>query len=142
MATQVPLINGTAYDWASIKIQILGVTVYGVSAINYGVTQEKTNNMGAGTEPVSRGRGGKEYSASLTLEMKEIRRIQAALPAGSSLLDIPPFPIVVQYLVGTNLVTDVVNNAEFTQQVVDTSQGDSTINMEMPLAIAGIVWGS
>ena len=54
MAT--PLINGRAYDYAQIEVNILGVPVAGISAISYTEEQEKVNNFGAGSNPVSRGR--------------------------------------------------------------------------------------
>jgi len=77
----------------------------------------------------------------MTISMTEARRIMAALPPNTSLLDIPPFPIIVQYQVGAKIVTDTVLNAEFTEQTVDTEDGDTDIELEMPLVIAGIIWG-
>lgn len=141
MANQIPLINGKAYDYASVRVQFLGITLYGITAVNYGATKEKVNNYGAGSSPVSRGYGNKEFTASLTLSMTEVRRILSALPPTLDLTDIPPFPIIVQYQVGARIVTDTVLNAEFTQIEVDTEDGDTDIDMEMPLVIAGINWG-
>ena len=53
----IPLINGTAFDFAQIIVNILGVPVASVSSIEYEETQEKVNNYGAGNRPVSRVRG-------------------------------------------------------------------------------------
>ena len=52
-----PLINGVAYSWASINFTLFGVPVAGIVSIEYNRKQAKTNNYGAGTEPVSRGYG-------------------------------------------------------------------------------------
>lgn len=138
MANQTILINGRAYDWASIKVKFLGIQIFGITALNYKVARDKVNNYGAGTEPVSRGYGNRNYESSITLEMNEVRRIQAALAPGQDLTDIPPFPIIVQYMVGSVITTDVIENAEFLEQNVDVSQNDPRIEMELPLIIAGI----
>jgi hypothetical protein len=137
----VPIINGQAYDWASASCHLLGQVVNGITAVNYGEKQEKTNNYGSGVQPSSRGRGKVEYESKITLEEKEVRRILAAMPAGKNLRHIPPFTITVSYLVGEKVVTDKVLNAEFTGQKIDIKQGDTTIEQELELVIAGISWG-
>ncbi|MDO7877378.1 hypothetical protein Q5H93_21735 [Hymenobacter sp. ASUV-10] len=135
----VPQINGRAYDWASIKLQLLGQTVAGITAISYGVKQEKVNNYGAGVNPVSRGYGKREPNASITLEMKEVERIMAALPPGGSLLDIPPFPIPVAYVNASNqLITHTIMNAEFTENKREIKTGDTNIEVELPLVVSHI----
>ncbi|MBO2009171.1 hypothetical protein [Hymenobacter negativus] len=139
MADFVPLINGTAYAWADIRAQLLGQTVAGITAISYGVKQEKVNNYGAGNNPVSRGIGKREPNASITLEMKEVERIQAALPPGGSLLDIKSFPIVISYVNPVNqLITHTLHNAEFTENKREIKTGDTNIEVELPLIISHI----
>lgn len=133
-----PLINGKSYDWASIKLDMLGMTVMGVKSISYSVKQEKVNNYGAGSEPVSRGRGRKEYEASITLEMTEVRRIKDALNNGESILEIPPFNIVIQYNVDNVVKTDTLEFCEFLEDSVSSSEGDTTIDQEMPLIVGKI----
>ena len=63
MAT--PLINGINYSWANITVIGLGVPFIGITKIDYNAKQEKTNNYGAGSQPVSRGYGRVEYEGSL-----------------------------------------------------------------------------
>ena len=55
MAT--PLINGVNYSWANISVILFGQPVIGIVSIMYKAKQEKKNNYGSGTEPVSRGYG-------------------------------------------------------------------------------------
>ena len=50
-----PLVNGTAYSWSQITVNILGVPVAGVSAVSYTEEQEMQDNYGAGNRPTSRG---------------------------------------------------------------------------------------
>jgi hypothetical protein len=137
----IPLVNGAAYAWANIRTQLLGQTVAGITAVSYEDTQEKVNNYGAGVNPVSRGMGKVESKASLTLEMKELERIQAALPPGGRIQDIAPFPIVVSYLNPSNaLITHTLHNCEFTNNKRDIKTGDTNIECELELIISHISW--
>jgi hypothetical protein len=138
---ETPLINGRAYDWASLKAQILGQTVAGITAVSYEDTQEKTNNHGAGTMPVSRGYGKYEAKASVTLEMKEVEKIQAALGKGRRLQDIPMFNIVISYVNESNiLVTHTIWNCEFTNNKREIKTGDTNIDVQLELVCSHITW--
>ncbi len=120
------LINGQAYDYTQIIMSVLGVPVAGVTSINYTEEQEKTNNFGAGNRPVSRGRGAIEASGSIELSMNEIEALRDAAPSGS-MLKIPPFEITIVYLNLQKVVTHKLKNVEFTNDGVETSQGDTDI---------------
>lgn len=137
----IPLINGQAFDWASVSLRAFGVDIKGVTEINYKNKQDKKNNYGAGVEPTSRGRAKKEYEADITLEETEVRRILAAMPQTQSLLDVPPFEIIVTYMVGTKTYVDKISNAEFLEEGVAVKEGDTNIVRKLPLIIAGIKWG-
>lgn len=139
--TEQPLINGRAYDWASIKLQLLGMTIIGVTAISYDDNQAKVDNYGAGTYASSRGYGKYEPKASITLEMKEVERIQAALPAGGRIQDIAPFPIVVAYVNQSNrMVTHTIHNVEFTNNKREMKAGDTNIEVALELITSHITW--
>lgn len=139
MANYTPLINGRAYDWASIAVQLLGQTILGITAVSYKYRQEKVNNFGAGVNPVSRGYGKREPEGSITLEMKEVERIQAAVPAGGSILDIPPFTIAISYVNASNmLVTHTLHNCEFLENGRELKTGDTNIEVELPLVLSHI----
>jgi hypothetical protein len=137
----IPLINGRAYDWASLRAQLLGQTVAGITAVSYEDTQEKVNNYGAGINPTSRGLGKIEPKASITLEMKELERIQAALPPGGRIQDIAPFPISISYVNTSNqLVNHTLHNCEFTNNKREIKTGDTNIEVELELIISHISW--
>jgi hypothetical protein len=136
-----PMLNGRAYDWASVRMQLLGITILGVTAINYGDKQEKVDNFGAGTLPSSRGYGQKKANANITLEMKEVERIQGALKPGQSLQDIGPFTVTVAYRNESNIViTHKLMNAEFTDNKRDLKAGDTSVVVELELIISHIKW--
>ena len=141
MADFVPNINGRAYDWASLRAQLLGQTIAGITALSYEDMQEKVNNHGAGTMPVSRGYGKYEAKGSLTLEMKELERIQAALPPGGRIQDIPPFPVIASFVNPSNqLVTHTLHNCEFTGQKRELKTSDTNVEIELDLIVSHISW--
>ncbi len=137
MAT--PLINGTNYSWAGIKVVLLGVPVVGITKISYKSKQAKENNYGMGSEPVSRGYGNKEYEGSIEIYTDEWKRIVAASPNRDPLA-IAPFDIQVLY--GTNAIApdqkDVLRSVEFLENPLDANQGDTKLMVTVPLIIAGI----
>lgn len=138
MATPVVLINGVNYSWINATIPIFGVPLIGITKFMVKRSQVKENNYGRGAEPVSRGYGRKEYEASITVYFDELAKIIAA-NGGQDITDIPPFdfPIV---LSGTSVGFKkiVVKSAEFTQSLIDSSEGDTKILVELPLIIGGI----
>jgi len=134
----IPLINRRSFDFASIQLEMLGIVVSGVASIKYGVKQEKTNNYGAGTNPVSRGYGKKEYSGSIQLEMKEVERIYDALGKDKDLTDIPPFPITVSYLNNYKVITHKLRDCEFLNDNIDAKTGDVNISQELELIVGSI----
>lgn len=137
MAT--PLINGRAYDYAQIEVNILGVPVAGVSAISYTEEQEKVNNFGAGSRPVSRGHGAINASGSVTISMNDVEAIRDASPEGS-LLQIPSFDISVTFLNAQKVVTHVLKNVEFLNDGVEATQGDTNLERAFDIVLSHIVY--
>lgn len=132
------LINGNSYDWQQIVVTMLGQPVFSIKSVNYEVTQEKTNNYGQGNLPVSRGRGAKEFSASIEMAMDELVPIRQA--AGGSLVDIPAFDIKVTYVNAGKTVTDVLKNCEFMADGIEASQGDTEIVRSFDIMPSHIVF--
>lgn len=132
------LINGVNYSWSQIKFVLFGVPVAGIVNISYNVKQEKTNNYGAGSEPVSRGYGRKSYEGSIEIYLDEWKRVIAAAPSRDP-LDIPMFPIQVLY--GNSALTatqDTLLNCEFMENPFDAKEGDTKMTVKIPLIIGKI----
>jgi hypothetical protein len=139
LVNNVPLINGRAYDYASIVINVLGVPLMGVKSIEYKVEQEKTNNYGAGNLPVSRGHGVKKADATLELSMDDVEVLRNALPT-RNLLDVPAFPITVSFLNGAKTVTHVLHNCEFLDDGVTGAVDDTELARSFPLVVSHITF--
>jgi len=130
--------NGINYSWGNITAIVLGQPLFGISKISYKSKQEKTNNYGAGNEPVSRGYGRTEYEASIEIFTDEWKRIIAASPDRNPLL-IPAFDISVVFG-GDGVLpsTEVLRACEFLENPLDASEGDTKLMITIPLIIAGI----
>lgn len=136
MAT--PLINGVAYSWASINFVLFGVPVAGIVAIDHNKKQEKTNNYGAGIEPVSRGYGRKTYEGSIEIYLDEWKKVISAAPSRDPLA-IPWFDIQITY--GNSIAdatTDILRAVEFMEDPFSAKEGDTKLTVKIPLIIGGI----
>jgi hypothetical protein len=132
------LINGVAYSWASITFALFGVPVAGIVAIEYKRKQTKTNNYGAGTEPVSRGYGKKEYEGSIEIYQDEWKKIIDAAPNRDP-LDIGWFDIPVIF--GNNvadITKDILKAVEFLEDPFTAKEGDTKLTVKLPLIIGAI----
>lgn len=136
-----PLINGKAYDYTQITLSILGTPLAGVSNINYTQTQEKNNNYGTGNMPVSRGHGAVETTCSLEISMNDVERLRAAA-TDRNLLSIAAFDIIVVFTNGTTVHKHIIKNCEFSDDGVETSQGDTDIKRTFNLTPSHIVYAS
>jgi len=135
-------INRRAYDFASIRISMLGNDfVIGCSAISYTAKQEKTNNYGQGGKPVSRSRGKVEYDGSITLDQAEIRAILGAAGV-DSLTRVQPFNLIVSFSEGAEpVITDTLEYTEFTEDGFTAGVDNNATTVEIPLIIGNIVKG-
>lgn len=91
-----PNINGVAYAYSDIVLNVLGVPIVGVLAISYADPQAIELNYGAGNKPVSVGFGKIEPTGSVTLEMHEVEKLTEVAPNGR-IQNIPFFDIGVNY---------------------------------------------
>tara|TARA_R110002111_G_scaffold103084_1_gene159690 strand:- start:452 stop:880 length:429 start_codon:yes stop_codon:yes gene_type:complete len=137
-----PFINGVQPSWGSIKVNLLGRTVSGIKKINYSDPQNKEHIRGAGNHPIGRGDGDFDPTAGLEFIEFETRALMDALDEGERLQDIPPFDIVVTFKPKNSplLRTDIIRNAQFLSNGIDTSQGDTELVHNHDLIISHIDW--
>ena len=71
------IVNNVAYSWAQIELTAPALTgssdanptiLQGVSAIKWNIKRNMKTNYGLGGEPVNRGFGNREYTASITMD--------------------------------------------------------------------------
>jgi len=133
-----PLINGVAYSWSSINFILFGVPVAGIVNIEYKKKQEKKNNWGAGTKPVSRGYGKEEADGSIEIYLDEWKKVIAAAPNRNP-LSIGWFDVPVSYgNSAADATRDVLRAVEFLEDPFNAKQGDTALTVKLPLIIADI----
>lgn len=133
MAT--PLINGVNYSWASVSVILFGVPLVGITSVSFKRKQAKTNNYGAGVDPVGRGHGKKEYEGSIEIYLDELKKVISAAP-GRDILDIPAFDILIKTGNSASDATiDILKSCEFTEDPFDAKHGDTALTVKLPLVI-------
>lgn len=136
----IPLINGMLYSWADIVVTIGGVPLTGITAIEYGDSQEVTNKYGAGRHPVGRAKGRITPEAKITLYQEEVEALQAQAPNGR-IQDLAPFDITVTYLPDSGIVkTDKIRNVQFSGNSRKWKEGDTGQEVELELVPSHIEW--
>lgn len=133
-----PLVNGVAYSWATISVNPFGRPLVGIVSIEYNRKQNKTNNYGAGIDPVSRGYGKREYDGTLEVYLDDWKAFIAASPNRNP-MDIPPFDIPVTFSGNGVLATkDLLRAVEFLEDPMSSKSGDTSIILKIPLIIGAI----
>lgn len=131
--------NGVEYSYTSLQFSFLGNTdVKGVKSISYKVKKESENLMGSGDEPVAIGYGAKEYEGEIQLMRKDINAIRTA--AGKrSLVDIPPFDIVIAFANGVDPIqTETLRYVRFMEDGLEGATGDKELPLTIPIGLSGI----
>jgi hypothetical protein len=134
---EVTLEGGNGASWASFTFSILGVPTTGVQRITYKDMQQKQNNYGAGRKPYNRTKGTIEYEGSITLFLDVVWALVKSSTTGR-LQDLPPFEITCRVVYGTQSKTTILKYVEFTENGLDTSEGDMNTIVELPLIIGDI----
>ena len=135
-----PLVNGIAYTWSQVKLNILNNNIVGVKGITYSEAQEMQDNFGTGNRPVSRGFGPITASGSITIHAEELEALSKAAPQGM-IQRIPEFDVVVAYLPeGGQNVVHKLKNCRFKENKRELNQGDMEVAVELELIISHIEW--
>lgn len=127
-ADLIPFVNGVQHDWASVDVDILGRRPSGLTGIDFGVKRAKKNIYGKGRKVIARGYGNDEPTCAMECQNFEWDAILAAAQAAgyNSLVDIPPFPIVVKLIKKgeTQTITYTIKYAEFVENKREYKQGE------------------
>jgi len=134
------MINGQLYDWESIKVNVLGLALEGITDIEYDEEGEKNEVYGRGTKPIGYGRGNHKAAGKVTLLLHEYNNLKAAAAAVGGILRIPPFPIVVSYKNDDQpLSIDTLIDCVFTKKSKSASQGDTEVTVDVEFKIMGLI---
>lgn len=136
-----PLINGVVHNFASISVLVAGQPLYSIKAISYKDTQSQENTYGMGYYPVGRSFGKIEYEASLTMQLGDALTL-ADSSADGRVQSLPLFDVVVTYqpFGTTEVKVHTLKDCSFSEFSIDTSEGDMTIDVELPMQVSFIQW--
>lgn len=138
MAFGQVLVNGVNYAWGNISFVVFGRIIKGITEVSYDKDRKKENNYGWQSEPISRGYGNVEYTASITLYREELLGLIDIAPDGD-ITKLPAFDIPVVFGGDrVNVQTDYLRAAEFTKDALKATQGDLKLLVTLPLIIAGV----
>ena len=140
----VKIINkfGELLGWLNQSTELFGRVLEGITAVEYSDTQKMEQAYGAGRFPVGYTKGNFETKASITIYKDELIALQAALPEGMRLQDIPPFPIIVNFEQGDTVFKDIINNCIITGNQTALKQGEGKIEVQLELLTSHITWGA
>lgn len=134
----VVMVNGISYSAQNVGVTMFGRPIVGVTKVSYTKKQGKENNYSLQNEPTSRGYKQAEYDCSIEMYKEEWVAIIEASPNNDP-TQIPPFEFQVLYS-GDSVVykEDHILFAEFLEDPMSVSAGDTSIKLTIPMIIGGI----
>lgn len=137
-------INNVAYSWAMIELTSAALTgsanpnptiLQGVTGIKWNIKRNIQANYGLGGEPVNRGFGNREYTASITMDYNTQVQLRALM---GSLMALGEFDLVISFAneLGTDdwtTETVTLKGCLFNEDGMEASQDDTTITKEFDL---------
>jgi hypothetical protein len=145
MAQREQQVNGRYRNYSSIRANIFGRTLVGMTSISYKRMDSIDPVKAVGTsKPIGYTQGDERYEGSVTLLTEELDAIQASLPPLTSLPDIAPFVISVSYVDGNNLqVSHLLVGCKFKENGRSGDSGSTdALSQEIPLYIHNIIWNA
>lgn len=131
------MFDSREYEFADVKVSMLGVELTGCRGLTYKKSQEKELVYGAGNQPRSVQRGIKKYEGSLMLLKSDSDLLnKAARDAGyEDITDVPGNKINVTcvYEAERGIQTDTCINVEFTEFEDGMKHGDKFKEVVLPM---------
>lgn len=131
-------INGKAYDWADVDVQIPGLAIE-VQEITYDDERETEETYGKGSMPRGYGTGNYKASGKITLLRDDYDDLLAYCKTKKLSfynLEIPS--IVVSYAnEGARTKIDELKKVKFTKRSNKAAQGDKSLTVDIDMMILG-----
>lgn len=133
------------FEYADIKVKMLGAELEGLRGLTYKKSQEKEPVYGAGNKPKAIQRGNKKYEGNLSLLKSDFDLLnKAAIAAGyEDISDVPGKLInmtCVYQKEGDPLIqTATLLNVEFTEFEDGMKQGDKFKEISLPFICLNVI---
>ncbi|MDR0603581.1 MAG: hypothetical protein LBG80_04670 [Bacteroidales bacterium] len=136
------LINGRQYEFSDVTLVMGGRDVSGLRGIKYGSKQEKEVIYGKGNKGMSIQKGNISHEGEITVTQSELETLK--LLGGGSVLNLN-LNAVVCYgnpSKGDVLITDKINDIQFTEEEKELKQGDKFMEITLPFICLDIEYQS
>lgn len=138
----VTIINkfGRIVGWNNLTVRTLNRNLEGITELMYDDELALENERGSGKYPIGTSESNYSAKCSITLFSEELVALQASIPKGTRIQDIPAFPIVVEYDRNGFIQTDVIQNCRFKTNGREVKQGDGKIVFKVDIHCSHIDW--
>lgn len=132
------MLNTNEFEWADVKVNMLGITLTGLRGLKYKKAQEKEPVYAAGNEAKSIQRGNKRYDGTLRLLKSDFDTLnRAAIAAGyEDIVDVPGKLINITCVYKkegvAGIATAALINVEFTECEDGLNQNDKFSEVSLP----------
>jgi hypothetical protein len=126
------MFDSRQYQFSDIEVILGGKDITKIRGIKYTTKQEKEVVHAKGDEPHSIQRGNKTYEGEVTMLQSDYEAL--VLAGKGSILDLR-VNITVNYgnpVKGDQMITDVIEFAEFTEESKEIKQGDKNMEISLP----------
>lgn len=132
------------FAWRNVQVTLLGRVLEGILDVDYEKEVEKKPIYGRGSKVKGIQQGNEKCSGNITLRQSEVEAMLTAAKTTSpnaTLLDIS-FDVQIQYIAigNTNIVKDRIVAAQFTKLPKGMKQGDTDMQIKLPLIAEDILY--
>lgn len=139
-------INGNAYSWSSIYLEIAGEKYYGFTSISYADSRSREKGYGGGRHHAPRSRSSGKYEVepvAVKFEKATADAVRLALAqqseSGTSFGDYE-FLIIVQYVEGDQEITDEIEQCTWTKTSNKVEESNGILYEEVEFDAMKIKW--
>ncbi len=129
---EFPLVNGIAYGWAEVVLNVAGLLIRGVKAINYSESVERGKVRGTSQRKLALTSGEHDAEGDLELYMADWYDLLLALGDGYMTRT---FAISVSYANGTDVRTDELTGVRIKKIGNSHAQGNEPLTIKLDLDI-------
>lgn len=134
------MFSSKQYEWADVKVVILGREVIGIQSIEYTTKKEKAYSYGRGNDPHSIQHGKKSVEGTLSLlqsELEALDKLAQSVHPDYDITDIE-FDVAIAYGQGPTLKRDVVVTVSITEDPRSIGNEDTFMELEVPFMALGV----
>jgi hypothetical protein len=142
MAESPIYINGQAYSFTDMVVNINGVPLQGVTSIDYSDEQEMEEYFSNGKFPSTFGSAKYTATGKISVDRADYNAIVNASP-NKRIQENLPIDIPVSYVPASNIpTTDILRGVRFKGASLSMSEGDGRQVVELELKIGRIDWNN